>query len=455
MSDKKILVLSVGGSPEPLIISINTFKPDAVYFIHSKETLGTIKNVVSEVPFEFSYKTKLIENPESLQESFDKSREVLLELNKEEYNIHIDFTGGTKPMVAGLILASTGDKYIDSCEYTYVGSKAMEGARDKNGVGIVKNGFEMIKPQKDPFETYAILEFNRGKDFFNNYQFEASLKNFKDAKSKLNDGSLKDLAKFYINLVNLYQSWDKFNSKLIVYNEKLDKDEKFKLSTYLQKEIIEKCPKESLMKDFRNFDEFYKQLENNLKFLRLKLSNNVQEGIVYYLPDLLNNARRKIDMGAYDDGVARLYRSIELIAQLELNKLGLIDKNKLRDNHVFYINREQFNLETMDHTKAKEQVSKWHIKDYEEREDTFKLALVKSFTLLKLFDVQLARDYFADRELESAVKNKRNNSILAHGLEPLSKESANDFYDRVLSYAIKAYPDIEKYMELAKFPKLE
>ncbi|WP_042708493.1 TIGR02710 family CRISPR-associated CARF protein [Methanobrevibacter wolinii] len=455
MSDKKILVLSVGGSPEPLIISINTFKPDAVYFIHSKETLETIKNVVSEVPFEFSYKTKLIENPESLQESFDKSREVLLELNKEEYNIHIDFTGGTKPMVAGLILASTGDKYIDSCEYTYVGSKAMEGARDKNGVGIVKNGFEMIKPQKDPFETYAILEFNRGKDFFNNYQFEASLKNFKDAKSKLDDGSLKDLAEFYINLVNLYQSWDKFNSKLIVYNEKLDKNEKFKLSTYLQKEIIEKCPKKSLMKDFRNFDEFYKQLENNLKFLRLKLSNNVQKGIVYYLPDLLNNARRKIDMGAYDDGVARLYRSIELIAQLELNKLGLIDKNKLRDNHVFYINREQFNLETMDHTKAKEQVSKWHIKDYEEREDTFKLALVKSFTLLKLFDIQLARDYFADRELESAVKNKRNNSILAHGLEPLSKESANDFYDRVLSYAIRAYPDIEKYMELAKFPKLE
>ena len=83
------------------------------------------------------------------------------------------------------------------------------------------------------------------------------------------------------------------------------------------------------------------------------------------------------------------------------------------------------------------------------------MALAKSYDLLKAFDVQLARDYFADTELEDAVKNKRNNSILAHGLEPLDYDSAKDFYKKVLSYSIKAFPNITDYMDKAKFPKFE
>ena len=80
--------------------------------------------------------------------------------------ITIDFTGGTKPMTAGLVLASTGDKYTDSYNYSYVGSKMSENAevRNKDGVGIVISGHEQIKPQKDPYDTYAVLEFNRGKN---------------------------------------------------------------------------------------------------------------------------------------------------------------------------------------------------------------------------------------------------------------------------------------------------
>lgn len=108
--------------------------------------------------------------------------------------------------------------------------------------------------------------------------------------------------------------------------------------------------------------------------------------------------------------------------------------------------------ETIDNISIRNEVSKWHNKDYDNKEKTFKLPLVKSFTLLKMFDVQLARDYFADRKLDNA-KDRRNNSILAHGLEPLDEEAAEDFYNRVLSYSKKSCPNIEKYMKLAKFPR--
>ena len=59
--------------------------------------------------------------------------------------VHINFTGGTKPMVAGLVLASSGS----GCIYSYVGSKSMNG-RAKDGAGLVLEGFESVKLQKDP-----------------------------------------------------------------------------------------------------------------------------------------------------------------------------------------------------------------------------------------------------------------------------------------------------------------
>ena len=48
-------------------------------------------------------------------------------------------------MVAGLVLASSGS----GCIYSYVGSKSMEG-RAKDGAGLVLEGFETLKVQKDP-----------------------------------------------------------------------------------------------------------------------------------------------------------------------------------------------------------------------------------------------------------------------------------------------------------------
>lgn len=452
MEKKKLLILSVGGSPEPLIYSINEFKPDMVYFMHSPETKNMCGDILEETGFEGKVEYCEIHDAESLDDSFIKSREVFSKFDNPEYDVRVDFTGGTKPMVSGVVLAVIEGNY-SNFKFSYVGQKDSK-SRTKKGVGVVKDGSELNKMQINPYKKYAISEFKRGKNFFNGNQYEASLKYFMEAEKSLHDGNLaneEELAHFYVKLINFYQSWDKFNEKVKFFNRKEDKYESLKLSTYLQKQIIEKMP-DSFIEDFGVSEEFILQLDKNLEFLRLKLANDINKGIRYYLPDLLNNAKRKIDSGSYDDAVARLYRAIELIAQIQLNELSIMDKQKLHDNKVFYINRKQFDLETMDNHKARNYVKQLGIKDYDEREKTFKLALKNSYELLRKFDVQLARDYFADTELDRA-KNRRNDSILAHGLTPLSKESACDFYKRVLDYAIKAFPDIEDYMEKAEFPK--
>lgn len=439
---QKALVLSVGGSEEPLIYSIERFKPDFIYFLHSKDTRKSVDIILNNFDYDSSqYRLKELKNPESLEESFSKSREIM-EFLMNDYEIHINFTGGTKPMGAGLVLASIGEK----CSFSYVGSNKGSGGRDKNGVGVVLSGFEEIKNQKDPYEVYAVVEFSRGMDFFNKYQFTAAKSNFKSASEKLEDEHLRELANLYVDLVELYDVWDKFDNKI---NKKT-------LNSYLENQILKKINDSENIKNTleEEFPGFLSQIEENIEFLKLKISRNglIEENDVkYYLPDLLNNASRRIEEGKYDDAVARLYRATELIAQTGLVNEGFIELSRLRDHKIFRIPLEA--IENCDNKEAVEYIK--GLDDYgRAKNGVMKIALVKSFRFLKHLGCQYAKEYLDDKKLRYMV-NKRNDSLLAHGLNPISKDDAENLFEGVLKYAISVFPEIEKYMEMAKFPKFK
>lgn len=438
---QKALVLSVGGSSEPLIYSIKTYKPDFIYFLHSKDTREHVDITLKEFDYDSSqYLLKELNNPQSLEESFSKSREIISSL-KKDFDVHVDFTGGTKPMVAGLVLAAIGEE----CKYSYVGSKGREG-RDKDGVGVVVSGFEEIISQKDPYDLYAVVEFNRGMDFFNKYQFTAAKSNFSAASEKLEDENLKELANLYVDLVELYDVWDKFNNKI---NKKT-------LNSYLENQILKKINDSENIRNTLEDESpgFLSQIEANIEFLKLKISRNGVieiDDVKYYLPDLLNNASRRIEEGKYDDAVARLYRATELIAQTGLANEGFININRLRENKIFRIPLDA--IENCDNKNAVE-----YIKGLDEywyaKKGVMKIPLAKSFDFLKHLGCQYANDYLEDKRLKSMV-NKRNDSLLAHGLNPINKEDAENLFESVLKYSIGVFPEIEKYMEMAKFPKFK
>ena len=326
---QKSLVLSVLGSSEPLIYSIKRYKAEFLYFIHSKDTREHVDITLKEFDYGSSqYLLKELKNPQSLEESFSKSREIISSL-KKDYDVNVDFTGGTKPMVAGLVLAAIGEE----CKYSYVGSTKGREGRDKDGVGVVVSGFEEIISQKDPYDLYAVVEFNRGMDFFNKYQFTAAKSNFSAASEKLEDENLKELANLYVDLVELYDVWDKFNNLIA---------DKKTLNRYLENQILKKI---NDSENIRNTLEdeapgFLSQIEANIEFLKLKISRKGAinlKNVKYYLPDLLNNASRRIEEGKYDDAVARLYRATELIAQTGLAKEGFIELGRLKSWKIFYI----------------------------------------------------------------------------------------------------------------------
>lgn len=439
---KKALVLSVGGSSEPIIYSIRTYKPDFIYFLHSKDTRKHVDITLDEFDYDSSqYLLKELKNPESLEESFSKSREIISSL-KKDYDVNVDFTGGTKPMVAGLVLAAIGEE----CKYSYVGSNKGREGRDKDGVGVVISGFEEIISQKDPYDLYAVVEFNRGMDFFNKYQFTAAKSNFIAASEKLDDEHLRELANLYVDLVELYDVWDKFNNKI---NKKT-------LNSYLENQILKKINDSENIKNTleEEFPGLLSQIEENIEFLKLKISRNgvIEENdLKYYLPDLLNNASRRIEEGKYDDAVARLYRATELIAQTGLVNEGFIELSRLRENKIFRIPLES--IENCDNKEAVEYIK--GLDDYgRAKNGVMTIALVKSFRFLKHLGCQYAKEYLDDKKLRYMV-NKRNDSILAHGLNPINKENAENLFEGVLKYAIDVFPEIEKYMEMAKFPKFK
>jgi CRISPR-associated protein (TIGR02710 family) len=120
--------------------------------------------------------------------------------------------------------------------------------------------------------------------------------------------------------------------------------------------------------------------------------------------DLINNADRKAHRRYYDDGIARLYRAMELFAQIRLEKVrGWKSGNLL--------------LTDLPENLRKEYVS--HMRDGK------KLALDLSEDYDLLFKLE---DPFGlmFKEREARILNaliQRNLSIGAHGLEPLRGEN--------------------------------
>jgi len=431
---KKAMLISVGGTPEPIIKSINTYSPDLVYFIPSQASITQIGEITAKTRITpAQIKTKIVEDHQSLVSAFKTASEMIKEL-KGDHEIWIDYTGGTKSMSAGLVIAGLNE----GCNFVYVGAVNDKG-RNKEGLGIVKAGFEDVLPQANPYELFAKPETNRAIDLFNRYQFAAALNNFDSAIEKIQDEGEKERLRILRELTDAYSSWDKF---------KVFKTRKESIINILKRNLSDqrKLYKISVEKE----PDFVEQVEKNIEYLNLRFGDDKR----YIIADLLNNASRRIEEGKYDDAVARLYRTIELIAQTRLKELSLIDEKKLKDNRVFAIILRAL----------EKKLDKGTIENYKKgqrQEDlnkgVIKIGLSKDYELLADLDDELGKKFIEDsKEAENLhnLLNARNSSILAHGLEPVEKETAKELFEEVKVYAKLLLPELDELMGDASFPKL-
>ncbi|MCK5108751.1 MAG: TIGR02710 family CRISPR-associated protein [Methanosarcinales archaeon] len=387
---------SVKSLAHGLLSAIIHYNPDKIVFFgsaDSKETVSSLKEQYREekkkglADDEFI----MITGVDDFNECFGKMRRKIEEC--EDHGIIIDYTSGTKTMTMSAAI----------CSMLYHKKlNLISGERGKDG--IVIPGTENQREQ-NLYSAYDELLLDKVKDLFNSYRFE-------DARSTLNEIVILKDRGTYGKMIDAYDRWDKFT-----HNAAFE-----------------------ILKDVKDG-----RVSENRAFLG-KLVHN--KDLKFFIVDLINNAARRIEEGKYDDAVARLYRTIELIAQTRLMNMKLIEEGRFKDYMVFAIR-----LDMLKEKLGDEAVNKY--RDGHEEKDTengvIKVGLSGSYALLYDLNDELGLKFNGDGRLQNLLQS-RNRSILAHGLAPVEKNSAEELFGIVVEYTRMVSSD--KLSEMAAFPKL-
>lgn len=393
MSDRTILVITIGGSRGPLIKSIEKHCPDFICFLPSVTSTKEIEPILEEVyPDGFdACQIFAIENHDDIIScyrqcclAFDRARE-----EAGDGKIIADLTGGTKVMSAALILASADQ----GLEISYV-----SGEREKAGLGVVKNGTEQIVYSAHPFDLIARKQKERFCDFFNSCRFSAAA----DACDDISRNGSEVLGRTFAALKKIsagYKYWDLFRLNTALSEIRSGLNNLSRLS-------------EEYPGKLRSLAKFQEDVTHNLE--RLEAIQQIKDHSLAKVDDLTANACRRAEEGKFDDGIARLYRALEMIAQWRFCLLFDHDTSK-------------FPLDKLREKLDAGVISTLFPQPYSD--DTIDIGCKKAFEVLDAAGDDYGRRYMQSINDIGAMLYSRNHSILAHGTEPRDKKHFSKAYD--------------------------
>ncbi len=374
-----------------ILFSIDNSNPDIVIFFGSEKSKKTVESVkeqyLNEFEEEFDYFEFIhLEQIDDFKIYFEAFKRKIQEL--DGYKIIIDYTSGTKTMTMSAAFASM----LYRKNLYFVGGERED--------GVVIRGTEKIISQ-NLYPIYDDLMISKIKELFNTNRFDAG-------KSLLEDIT-KAKKDTYANLFDAYYYFD---------NVDYNKANKY----FITKEFIAEWP------------ELKKQFSLNAKALYHLNKEDSAMRPFYILGSLINNARRRAEETKYDDAIARLYRSLELIAQIKLNEYG-IDTS---DVELDILNKHGVEQEFKP--------------DFSEK---IKLSLVQDYELLNNLGDDLGEFYIKNKDEFLATISSRNNSILAHGLNSQTEKQYVKFRDLILKFASVLNPEMDVYIHETEFPEFE
>ena len=397
----KVLVISVGTGTKPkkqtvdslaraLAQSVERHRPDKVLFVVTKESEEITLPAILKNIKNYSYEKIKIDNPDNIQQIYETLQPKIRQIKDESSHIVIDYTSGTKAMTAALATLAT---LYEANELSYITGKRVN--------GIVQPGTEQIISIRPYFAT-AEQKIKTAIQFFNKAQYEATTSILKQIQKTIKDPAILNRTAPLLNLAEAYALWDKFQHQKAL-------------------KILKKIDMPKLAKNKQFLGQLVDRLTKN------------KEPEPYLIADLICNAeRRGKEQQKYDDAVARLYRTIELIAQYKLRKQYGINPSKAETSKI-----------------PKELLEKWKVA---EETGTIKLSLERDYELLKALGDKIGQKYDEDKQLKNLL-SKRNTSILAHGLEPVNKQTYQQLYAKTLEYAENTVVNLKQNIENAKFIK--
>ena len=391
-----ILVLSVGASSDPLEQCIKRVRPRRVVYICSQDTLSQVDKIHQNTQISgfdpdcdiLILLQSAIDNDsaseiDQLDLVYERCRNLFdrLLVEKPGAKIQVDYTGGTKTMTSGLALAAIDDGRVEISVMTQENRKV--GERSIHGISRPKqinsgsiHFIRLIKNTLDPL--LRRFDYAAAQDYVSTV---ISMKQENDVEKYLN--SLTDK-------LQAFDAWDRWDLDTAFELLKNDSKKENKNNSVL-----------STIKRIRWSRDLLNQEQN-----KEKNANLLKNGDIYGLEaveDLLLNAKRRALQERFDDAVGRLYRSMELTAQLILQ----IDYNGIRTSNI--------ELDLLpEHLKDK------YSKKRNSEKNRIEIALAASFDLLADLNSPEGLKWKTHRGEFVSALDIRNNSILAHGFKPIT-----------------------------------
>ncbi len=392
---------------QKLYSTINKIYPNYVVFFASDRSKNTIKYIEElfkhendEFVVDEDYEVVPINAIDDFNTCFEVFESKLWELDMDitkEYQIIMDYTSGTKTMSAAMAC----------CGMFY--TKDLISVGGDRSTGEVSAGTEIINYQ-NLYKIYDRLSLMRVRNYFNANRFMPCI----DILNQIVDLSIHKESLLY--LCKSYYYWDNMDLE--------------KAYSYLTKVDINQW----------EFLELKVKLEKNLNALGI-IVNSRSENLkkCYILASLINNSKRKAADYKYDDAIARLYRSFELIAQIKLLKYGIVSS----DIDVSALLEKNVSQDFIDYLEKMREDGK------------IRIGLTADFLLLNELGDDLGKYYVANENKIKNLTQKRNNSILAHGLDSQSEEDFDNFLAIVVDLALKLDKDMKRFLNETEFAKFD
>lgn len=386
-----LLICSVGGTPDPVVKSLLHWRPARVIFIPSNQTRAHVDAVLrafaeaaGDPLSPGQYTVKPVPDAENLLSGVAALRtldsEVADWLTRDgaDFRVVVDFTAGTKCMTATLALVARRWP----CQFSYVGGQQ----RTKGGVGVVETGTERVVYSAKPWDALGYQAVEDAVTVFNHGGYAAA--------AHLLDGAVKNAGKPEVKrelatlkaVIDAYAAWDRFAHRKAEHH--------FADALKNRNDLAAIFPHEA--------SALLTRLQQHRD--RVAKLTELNEPTVEWVVDLMDNARRRAAEQRFDDAVARLYRACEALAQV-----------RLRENHDIPDTKAVSLAQLPDVLRTE-----WANRGRDN--GCFAIGLQDAYRLLKERGDELGRKFFelglADEESPLAA---RNQSILAHGFEPVNE----------------------------------
>ena len=387
---RKGMVVTVGTGTggldmkDPLAKTVENAHPDFVVFLCSRTSSATAQGVVRKLGLALGedFHIRTVSDENDLENCFETAICALRDLEERGVGpeaVTSDFTSGTKAMSAGLVLAAAARRSGNLC---YIAGERREGK--------VISGTERFVTFT-PNTVFAYQVRILAERFVENLMFEPAIELLEQSSIAPLPEHEQEVAHSLRELAQAYHCWERFDHRGAVRAAK-------KAARHAPPELGRFVWDDPTAARLAALAAEQGKAERD---------NRPTAATLDLLADLVCNSQRRAAEGRYDDAVARLYRATEMLAQIRLRTEFDLDANDL----------DTGKLPSRQLQKKYDALREWS----RGGPGPVKLGLRKAYELLKDLDDKVGQDFPPCRRLQAALST-RNDSLLAHGVRPVSKE---------------------------------